>query len=354
MVNYFKKKRINLTEESYDKIDKKIIIRVIKLLIWIFIILMIIFYINYSNFKDKVLIENETIIKIETSDTFYNLWKKIQELDNTYYKIYIKNNQPDYNLREWNYKINSNSKIKDIIKSLNEPIVEQINITILEWWNIFDIDEYLSNQWLINKWEYIKYVENDEKIKQLWEFYDFIKDQETLEGFLYPDTYNVNTDFKINNFVIQQLDTFEIKVYNKILTNLDYETINDLVNLASIVEKEENNSSEKATVAWILKKRLNAWWMIGADITVCYPYRLTSEECRMVVTKYINKKNEYNTRTKTWLPKTPIANPNYETIYATLNDKQTKYWFYLHNTSTWKIYYAETNAQHEANKAYMY
>jgi len=64
--------------------------------------------------------------------------------------------------------------------------------------------------------------------------------------------------FKINNFVIKQLETFEIKVYEKILKNLDTKTITDLVNLASIVEKEERNNNEKPTVAGILKKRLNA------------------------------------------------------------------------------------------------
>jgi cell division protein YceG involved in septum cleavage len=46
--------------------------------------------------------------------------------------------------------------------------------------------------------------------------------------------------------------------------------------------------------------------MIGADITVCYPYRLTGNECKLVVSKYIKDKNEYNTRTMRGLPKTPI------------------------------------------------
>ena len=93
--------------------------------------------------------------------------------------------------------------------------------------------------------------------------------------------------------------------------------------------------------------------MIWADITVCYPHELTANECKLVVSKYINEKSEYNTRTMKWLPKTPIWNPSFETINATLNSKKTNYWFYLHNTSNWKIYYAETNQEHENNKQYM-
>lgn len=354
MPTEFRRKRVNMTEEKQEKKSNINLFKIIKIIIWLWLFLIIFFYINYSWFKKQTIIENETIIKIEKNDTFYNLWNKIDELNNSYYKFYLKNNKPNYELKEWTYKINENSKIEDIIIALEKPITNEINITILEWWNIFDIDEYLTSKSLINKWEYIEYVENKDKIKQLWEFFPFIKDQNTLEWFLYPDTYKVNTDFKINVFVIKQLETFETKVYNKILSNLDYETINDLVNLSSIVEKEERNPNEKSTVAWILKKRLNNWWMIWADITVCYPYRLTSEECKMVVTKYINEKNDYNTRTKLGLPLTPISNPSYQTIEATLNDKETSYWFYLHSVSTWKIYYAETNAWHEANKRYMY
>jgi UPF0755 protein len=99
-----------------------------------------------------------------------------------------------------------------------------------------------------------------------------------------------------------------------------------------------------------LKKRLQEWWMIGADITVCYPYRLTAHECKLVVSKYIRDENQYNTRTMRWLPKTPIWNPSYHTVEATLNHTVTPYYFYLH-AKDGSIYYATTNAQHERNKA---
>ena len=122
-----------------------------------------------------------------------------------------------------------------------------------------------------------------------------------------------------------------------------------VINLASIVEKEEKVTANKKTVAWILKKRLQENWFIWADITVCYPYRLTANECKFVVSKYIRDKNDYNTRTKLGLPKTPIWNPSYETIEATLNHKDTPYYYYLHNTK-WQIYYAKDNAGHVYNK----
>lgn len=71
--------------------------------------------------------------------------------------------------------------------------------------------------------------------------------------------------------------------------------------------------------------------MIWADITACYNYELTEKECKISVSKYISAKNDYNTRTKTWLPKTPILNPRVNSIVAALNPIQTNYWFYLHD-----------------------
>ncbi|MDR1987863.1 MAG: hypothetical protein LBQ24_03770 [Candidatus Peribacteria bacterium] len=70
------------------------------------------------------------------------------------------------------------------------------------------------------------------------------------------------SNFKINEFVIRQLETFETKVYDKILQNLSVNEINNLVNLASIVEKEEKNINEKPIVAGILKKRFDNGWQI--------------------------------------------------------------------------------------------
>jgi len=370
MFENFKRKKLNrrrlLIQEKLKDIDninvenpenKKINHKqnpIIKILLIITIISISIFWYIYKwyyDFSNKPIIEQSKIIKIKSWDTIYNLSEKLN-INNTYLKYYIKNNNPDFELIAWNFEISKNANIDQLLIDLQSPLVEnEINITILEWRNIYDIDNYLYNKSLINQNDYIKYVTNNEKIEKLTKFFPFIKWLNTLEWYLYPDTYTViSNNFKINVLVIKQLENFENKVYNKILSNLSNEEIQKIINLASIVEKEEKNISEKSTVAWILKKRLDNWWMIWADITVCYPHKLTANQCKMVITKYINEKSEYNTRTKTWLPKTPIWNPSFETINATLNYKTTSHWFYLHDTQTWKIYYADSNEWHTINK----
>lgn len=337
-------------------------------IIWIFSI-----YLSYNNFKNQILTEKELDIKIENWETIESLFQKEFSINKYFLKIYLRKNTPDWFIvQKWNFKIREKASFKEVFEDLENPIFEEINVTILEWWNIYDIDECLSSpeiSWclyitggnskekrliknpLLEKGEYISYVTNKQKIDALSElWFPFIEGSSTLEWFLYPDTYKIfPTNFKINNFVILQLNTFESKVIKEIEKKYSPEKWQEIVNLASIVEKEERKIEEKATVAWILKKRLNEWWMIWADITVCYPHELTSQECKMVVSKYINEKSEYNTRTMTWLPKTPIWNPSFETIFATINSKESPYYYYLHD-KTWEIHYAKTNLEHEENK----
>jgi UPF0755 protein len=91
-------------------------------------------------------------------------------------------------------------------------------------------------------------------------------------------------------------------------------------------------------------------WFIWADATVCYPYELTFLECTPeFIWNHIQVKNEYNTRTKLWLPKTPICNPSNDSIEAVYNTKDSEYYYYLHDEN-WQIHYARTNEEHVANK----
>ncbi len=233
---------------------------------------------------------------------------------------------------------------------------ETNKVTILAWWNIFEIDNYLVSRWLIAKWDYVSYVESAENISKLSESFSFIYTQKTLEWYLYPDTYEINSwDFKISDLVKKQLENFDAKIYKKLFVYEDWtpkymnEIIESVINLASIVEKEEKNLQEKPVVAWILKRAVRNYQKLWVDITVCYPHRLTEAECKAKVSEYLNSESEYNTHFITRLPPTPISNPSYETVNATLNHKETDYYYYLHDAS-WKVYYAKTLEEHEKNK----
>ncbi len=353
--------------------------RIIKLIIWILFITFLVVYYKYSNFKDFVLDKNLTIeVKKDETKTdilINNFWFNKYFLKFSWIAEKI---EPQV----WTYIFSSWSNLYKIIDTINKwPNQIIMQVTILPWWNIFDIDECLSNPeknswfndkwekvyclnevdwkwnktpikiWISNAWDYIKETKNFSNYKSQ---YKFLNNALSLEWFLYPDTYNLNLEnFEAKKLIKMQLNTFESKVYVKILSQFWPKDLMMYLNLASILQKEENNKNNQQIVAWILLKRFNENWMIWADATACYAYNYTQEQCKMNLSSHIADKNEYNTRTMVWLPKTPISNPSYDTIYAMVNYKKSRYYYYLHNTTTWEIYYWETLEEHNANKRYM-
>lgn len=324
-------------------------LRFIKWLIWIWIICVIVFYVNYKDFLYTPIKEAKTI-SVQAWDNIVSVLTRELNYNELFLKIYLQlNPEKKIQIQVWEFRILQWDTISSIIDTMKHgAITTDIKLTLLEWWNIFDIDEYLVKNKLIEANEFIQEAKNIEKYQKN---YPFLEKALTLEGFLYPDTYFINpNDFNVEKLSTLLLNNFKQKIYTPLLSPLSTQNIHELIILASIVEKEERNITEKPTVAWILLKRYQNKWFIGADITACYAHELTSEECRKNLSKYIADKNEYNTRTMVGLPKTPINNPNIESIKASLNPKHTQYWYYLHDTQTWQIYYASTNEEHNKNK----
>ncbi|NDK08153.1 endolytic transglycosylase MltG, partial [Candidatus Gracilibacteria bacterium] len=280
-----------------------------KLILLIILIVPIYFVYSYNSFKSTILTSEEQTLEIKKGDTYRSLANKF-DLNANYLKAYLKLNPPSKDLQAGNYKLKKGLNIDGVIESLKNPITNDKQITILEGWNIYDIDNLLSKDDYIKAGDLISL--NKEKLDKYKKEYAFLSSTETLEGFLYPDTYSINpNNFKLEDFIKTMLENFDKKVITELEINPKDTDLYDNIILASIVEKEEKSVKEKATVAGVLKKRMKENWFIGADATVCYPYELTFDECTPAfIGNHIQDKNEYNTRNKLGLPKTPICNPS--------------------------------------------
>lgn len=325
-------------------------LRLIKLFIWIAIFSALALYINYKDFTTTSLSENKTIL-VQPWDHLQKVLQRDFGYNELFVKIYLNlNPEKKISIQAGEYRLLVGENIASIINTLSYGAMTiDTKLTFLEGWNIFDIDEYLSAKELIESGVFMSEAEDIEKYRSL---YPFLSNALTLEWYLYPDTYFVNpNNISAESITKMMLDNFRQKIYTPLLSPLTETQRQELIIIASIVEKEERNIAEKSTVAGILIKRYKERWMIWADITVCYPYRLTSKACTpsFIASKVNIDKNEYNTRTMVWLPKTPINNPGIESIKATLNPKTTPYYYYLHDNNG-KVYYAITNEEHNRNK----
>lgn len=324
------------------------------------LLLLIIFGIFFlkSAFWDVALTKNIKIVSWDNFSKFISDFSKLKQLG---LKFRVKNNSilDITKIEEWTYVFSWEYSQKEFLQVIAEwPKTMYQRYTVLEWRSIYDIDDDLTKKWIISQWEYIDFVTDSTYIWRYQNRYEFLSKAwniTTLEWFLYPDTYNIDVQWNfIDQLVYLQLDNFNNKVWQTYLSQVSsFSKLKwyEVVILASIIEKEEKNNSNKSTVAWIFLNRLDSKMLLWADITLCYWFAKPYSECTPnVIAKSVNdSSNKYNTRAVAWLTPTPIWNPAVTTISAVLNYTNTDYLYYLHDNN-WVIHYWKTLSEHNANK----
>ncbi|HCY21785.1 TPA: hypothetical protein DIC40_08315 [Patescibacteria group bacterium] len=156
---------------------------------------------------------------------------------------------------------------------------------------------------LITSGAYVAFVSDIALISKYQTRYAFLQNLKikSLEGFLYPDTYKVDTEKDvIDQLVYLQLETFKKRVWEKASTITPPQGMDwySSIILASIVEKEERSNKNRPTVAGILMKRLQLGTLVGADISLCYFFEVPYSDCtpNFIARNVADKTNPYNTR----------------------------------------------------------
>jgi UPF0755 protein len=152
----------------------------------------------------------------------------------------------------------------------------------------------------------------------------------TLEGFLYPDTYKLSKGLTPKEIIKKMVDQFKL-IYTPDLQQRAKQmgmTMLQVVTLASMIEKETSIPSEKFLISAVFHNRLKLGMRLQSDPTVIYALHITND----VITRAdLRKKNPYNTYTNYGLPPGPICNPGKESIIAALYPADVKYLYFVAN-----------------------
>jgi UPF0755 protein len=174
------------------------------------------------------------------------------------------------------------------------------------------------------------------------------------EGYLFPDTYLIPKDATVGAVVKLLTSTFTKKVDDvikngRVSNNMP---MNEIIVLASIVEREGNSDIDRPIIAGILINRLKAKHPLQVDATLQYALGYQPEEKSWWKKILTNDDKEiaslYNTYLYNGLPPGPISNPGIESIKAVLNPKETDYFYYLHDVNG-NVHYAKTLEEHNNN-----
>ena len=225
------------------------------------------------------------------------------------------------------------------------PLPEDLPFTVVEGWRIREIDAALVQAGLAHVGEYTAAADDPSRFHA-----DFPLPTDTLEGYLFPETYMVDPrTFTVDGLIQRQLDLLDTRFVSRHSPQeLDHRGLPAIIIMASMLEREEPEPANRPLVAGILWKRLDAGWNLGVDATSRYPLETWSDRVAFLA-HLRDPKDPYNTRLRPGLPPTAIGNPSRSSLEAALSPQDSAYWYYLHDASH-AIHPGRTVAEHEANR----
>lgn len=308
--------------------------------------------------KDSLMVEFE----VTENSTYLTLSNSLKEKEliksELFYKVYIKLNSPN-ELQKGKYTLNKNMSVKEIIDVLSKGSSynpDAITLTFKEGINMRGIVKVIEENTnntsgdvysLLSNKEYL-----DKIINKYWFLTDEIKNDQiyySLEGYLYPDTYEyLNKDVTAEEIFEKMLNKMDsiLSNYKNDLENNNY-SIHQILTLSSIVELEAAGTDDRAGVAGVFYNRLNNGWSLGSDVTTYYAVKIDMSQ-RDLYQSELDAVNAYNTRSTSMagkLPVSPICIPSLESIKATLYPTTHNYFYFVADKNK-KTYFNENYDGH--------
>jgi len=246
------------------------------------------------------------------------------------FQLYASLSDLSSKLQAGEYQIPQNSNVREVAELLQHGTFEE-KVTFIEGWRREEMANEISN---------VK-VQNSKLTGE-----SFLRGTEGLEGYLFPDTYFISTETTTEELVKMMRENFDSKLEGE-KTGVHGFSFEDVIVIASIVEREGAAVEDKPIVAGVLFNRLRDGMALQVDATIQYALgywkkNLTFEDLEI--------DSPYNTYKNPGLPPAPICSPGLASIEATLNPAETGYWYYVSDREG-RMHFAETIEQHNENVA---
>jgi UPF0755 protein len=245
------------------------------------------------------------------------------------------------------FQLNRNMSMVQIVDALQHGKSSQVTVTIPEGFPLREQAKYVERSGLGTAAAYLAIATDPTWAAS----FDFLSSRPAnakpaLEGYLFPDTYLVDPG-DVRGLVKAQLTQFGA-VFSpalraqiaKATPNRPAETVESIVILASMVDREANTSTDRGNVCSVYYNRLRQHIPLGVDATLLYALgRLTPEP----TFAELQLNSPYNTRKHVGLPPGPVGNPGKAAILACINPPKTNLLFYF--TDRKGVTHFETNQQ---------
>ncbi|MEB3295757.1 MAG: endolytic transglycosylase MltG [Synechococcales bacterium] len=245
------------------------------------------------------------------------------------------------------YDLSSQDSMEAIARKIWTGDVIRNSFTIPEGWSMRQMAAYFEQQGYFKAEAFLAATQQVPTQKYPW----LPANLPHLEGFLFPDTYEMlGTTLTPEQAITQMLDRFQqvaLPIYEQ-QQGKDPLKLNLMqwVTLASIVEKEAVIPAERGTIAGVFTNRLKIGMTLGSDPTVEYAFGIQQTPENPLTLAQVRTPSPYNTYVTPGLPPTPIASPGKASLAATLSPETTEYLYFVARYDGTHVF-SKTLAEHE-------
>jgi UPF0755 protein len=262
----------------------------------------------------------------------------------TAFEVYARRH-PKRRLQAGEYFFNQPISGRDVFWQIADGHVFQQPFTVREGETIFDIARNLEAGKLMSANEFLAAARNPELIREM------SPKATSLEGYLYPATYNLPRHPAANELTAQMVKKFK-EEWNRIASAQPIAPSpaisGHIVTLASLVERETPKPDERPVVAGVFENRLSKGMRLQCDPTVIYALELIGQYKGSLTGADLQIDSPYNTYAHGGLPPGPIGNPGEVALRAAMTPAKTNYLYFVANTEGGHFFSA-TLEEHNRN-----
>ena len=260
-------------------------------------------------------------------DISKNLEKKSIIKSSEYFKLFVIFKKAGKKLQAGEYLLSASKSPLQIFDMLLQGRINLYKITIPEGFNIKEISVLFAKKSLCSSLEFTKLCFDKKLINS------FKIKANSLEGYLFPDTYFFAKQASCRQIISTLVKGFKKKIilkWESRIADLGF-SLHDIVILASMIEKETGDASERPLISSVFHNRLKKKMRLESDPTVIYGIKDFNGNIKK---KHLKIKTPYNTYRIKGLPLGPIANPGEMSLHAALYPAKTDYLFFVSKNDT--------------------
>ena len=256
--------------------------------------------------------------------------------------VYMKLLRRNDSLKAGVYEFDRAMAPVDVLDKIVRGDVVLKSITVREGLDRFAIAKLFVAEGLGSDEEWKKATSETESIR------DIAPEADSLEGYLFPDTYKFDPGTPATTIVKAMVANFRRNWGDELSTITTGLDVHETVTLASIVETEAKLPQERPMVASVYLNRLRRHMLLGADPTVIYALKLAGRWDGNIRKTDLQLDSPYNTYRKPGLPPGPIANPGLASLRAAAAPATTPYLYFVARNDGSHVF-ATNNAEHNRN-----